>query len=94
MGRTILRGFNRVDTQQNAIAFQKPQKQKLFSHKRQNKRQSPTDRQISSIVATPVSYGLAWFASLFGLATMMREPLSALLVNFNPWTLLNGIYLI
>ena len=57
-------------------------------------RQLPTERQASlaGLFATnPAGAGLAWFASLVGLAAMAREPLSTVLEGVSPWDrILNG----
>ena len=59
------------------------------------RRNSPIERQTSIFAATPLlsPAGLVWFASLFGLAAMVREPLSTVFDGVNPWPqLFNGKY--
>ena len=59
-------------------------------------RQLPTERQLSlaGLFATnPAGAGLAWFASLVGLAAMAREPLSTVFEGVSPWDrILNSKY--
>ena len=90
-------GFSNNHEVQNNVIFrqkfkgkkQSPRKQLSLSHKRP----LPIDRQASIFVATPAGIGMAWFASLFGLAAMVREPLSTVLGGVYPWShLLNSKY--
>ena len=69
--------------------FELPQVQNIFPFKRRPK----IERQGAFIAATPLTYGAAWFGSMVGLAAIIRQPLSEVLINFNPWSLLNGMFL-
>ena len=55
-------------------------------------RKRPTERQGTFLAASPITYGLAWFGSMIGLASMMRQPISEVFTNFDPASLLNGIH--
>ena len=55
------------------------------------RRQSPNERQTELLIASPAGLGLAWFASLIGIAAMVRGPVSTVLGGINPWTqIING----
>ena len=56
------------------------------------KRKRLTERQGTFLAASPITYGLAWFGSMIGLASIMRQPISEVFTNFDPASLLNGIY--
>ena len=62
-----------------------------------NGRQLPTERQagVAGLLAgNPAGAGLAWFASLVGLAAMAREPLATVLNGVTSWEqLFNSKYL-
>ena len=72
--------------------FRAPRKQIFFSRKRK----LPTARQAEVggiFAANSAGAGLAWFASLVGLAAMTREPLSTVLSGVNPWSrIFNSMY--
>ena len=55
------------------------------------KRKRLTERQGTFLAASPITYGLAWFGSMIGLASIMRQPISEVFTNFDPASLLNGI---
>ena len=55
------------------------------------KRKRPTERQGTFLAASPITYSLAWFGSMIGLASIMRQPISEVFTNFDPASLLNGI---
>ena len=55
------------------------------------KRKRVTERQGTFLAASPITYGLAWFGSMIGLASIMRQPISEVFTNFDPASLLNGI---
>ena len=64
--------------------FRAPRKQTIFSRKRK----LPTERQAEVtglFAANSAGAGLAWFASLVGLAALTREPLSTVFSGVNPW---------
>ena len=56
------------------------------------KRKRATERQGTFLAASPITYGLAWFGSMIGLASIMRQPISEVFTNFDPASLLNGIH--
>ena len=56
------------------------------------KRKLATERQGTFLAASPITYGLAWFGSMIGLASIMRQPISEVFTNFDPASLLNGIH--
>ena len=62
-----------------------------------NARQLPIERQagvVGLLSGNPAGAGLAWFASLVGLAAMAREPLTSVLNGVTSWNqLFNGTYL-
>ena len=59
------------------------------------RRQFPVERQAGIFATTSTGFGLAWFASLLGLAAMVREPLSTVFGGINIGTqLLNSKYLL
>ena len=69
--------------------FRAPRKQIFFSRKRK----LPTERQAEVaglFAANSAGAGLAWFASLVGLAAMTREPLSTVFSGVNPWSQIFG----
>ena len=55
------------------------------------KRKRLTERQGTFLAASPITYSLAWFGSMIGLASIMRQPISEVFTNFDPASLLNGI---
>ena len=77
---------------QLATNFIRPKKRKLYT----NARQLPIERQagVAGLLAgNPAGAGLAWFASLVGLAAMAREPLNSVLSGVTSWNqLFNGTY--
>merc|ERR1712079_124777 len=54
------------------------------------KRKRVIERQGTFLAASPITYGLAWFGSMIGLASIMRQPISEVFTNFDPASLLNG----
>ena len=61
--------------------------QSISSHKIiSGRRKQAIERQGEFLAATPVGLGIAWFASLLGIAVVARESLSTVLGGVNPWT--------
>ena len=79
--------------------FRQFPKESIWRKKRKqysNGRQLPIERQagVAGLLAgNPAGAGLAWFASLVGLAAMAREPLTSVLSGVASWNqLFNGTY--
>ena len=79
--------------------FRQSPKEFIWRKKRKpytNARQLPIERQVGVtglLAGNPAGAGLAWFASLVGLAAMAREPLSSVLNGVTSWNqLFNGNY--
>lgn len=77
---------NRVQRKKPFAAKQRPM-QSVLSHKIiPGKRRQTNERQGEFLIASPAGLGIAWFASLIGIAVVARESLSTVLGGVNPWT--------